>query len=110
MPRVFIPQIVQRVSQATGRLAPVYDFSDALRFGDIEYVLDVNDDPNYVAAMMSKIRRNMDQFSTGDFLLAVGDPTVIAACAGIAFRNTDAVNMLRWDRKLHRYQSLTVTI
>jgi hypothetical protein len=104
MSRVFLPQIVQRFDAAEGKMRPAFDFSAAAQFGQLIPILDAHDDPVFLARITSKIKKALEDFSEKDYLLAVGDPAVIAVCAGLILRrNGTRLNMLKWDRRLAIY-------
>lgn len=104
--KVFIPQIVTRFDHVSGKKIPAFDFSAAAQFGQLEAILDENDDTLFLARITQKIRKSLEGYSENDFLLAVGDPSVIAVCAGIIFRRRTKMKMLKWDRKMQTYLCL----
>jgi hypothetical protein len=108
MGRVFIPQLVERYDQATGRMTPVFDFSAAAHFGQLTPILEKSDNVQFLAFLAPKIRKALSDFGPDDHFLAVGDPTVIAMCAGIIFRRQQKVSFLKWDRVLKMYNSIEV--
>ena len=107
--RVFLPQIVERFDQVKGGMVPAFDFSAAAQFGQLHAILGPEDDVAFLARITTKIRKSLDDFTDKDFLLAVGDPAVIAVCAGIILRRHKTLNLLKWDRKLRIYTHLEVT-
>lgn len=107
MPRVFLPQVVERYDSATGRRVS-FDFSPAAQFGQLTEVLSSDDNPLFLAHLTQKIREVLEDFNENDYLLAVGDPAVIAACAGVLFRRQTKVKMLKWDRKMKVYIALEI--
>ena len=55
-------------------------------------------------AITTAIKEKMDHFSADDYLIGVGDPTLIAAAACIAVRKTGGLlRMLKWDRMAKDY-------
>ena len=106
--RVFIPQLVERFDQGTGRLVPVFDFSAAASFGQLTPILEPSDNIQFLAHLAPKIRKALQDFGPDDYFVAVGDPTVIAICAGIIFRRNQRANILKWDRKLSIYNNIEV--
>lgn len=107
-PKVFIPQVVERVT--AGRRVPVYDFTPAAAFGTLTPILDPEDDPLFIARMTVKIKEALKDFTPDDYLVCVGDPTVLAACAGAIFLRRKTVKMLKWDRHMGRYIPVEVTL
>ena len=61
------------------------------------------------APYVQKMRKNLQDFRKQDYLLAVGDPTIIALSAIIASEQTNGqFNMLKWDKREYRYYPLEV--
>jgi hypothetical protein len=101
--KVFLPQIVHRYDASKQTLVPAFDFSAATRFGALVEILQPEDDITFVNRYMPKISASLEDFTEDDFFLAVGDPAVIAACAGVIFRQQSSMKVLKWDRKLRDY-------
>jgi hypothetical protein len=108
MSKVFIPQIVEKYSESNNRMSTLFDFSDAERFGTLTAILEPSDNPLFLALLTPKIREALKGFTDEDFLVAVGDPAIIAICAGLILRNHKKIKMLKWDRRLKMYISLEV--
>lgn len=108
MPRVFIPQLVERYDNASGLYVPVFDFTTAAAFGTLTPILERDDNPMYLARITTKIREALKDFSEDDLFLAVGDPSVIAVCSGLILRRQRTMKMLKWDKKLSRYFTIEV--
>ncbi len=106
--RVFIPQLVTRFDHSKGHAVPMFDFSPAAQYGQLTPILDESDDPLFLARLAPKIRKMLDGFTEHDYLLAVGDPTVIAICAGLILRRHSNIKMLKWDRKMFTYIVLEI--
>jgi hypothetical protein len=107
--KVFLPQIVERFDVAKKAMVPAFDFSAAAQFGQLTPILGQEDDVIFLARITQKIRKELECFTEHDFLLAVGDPAVIAVCAGIILRRHKTLKLLKWDRKLRIYTHLEVT-
>lgn len=108
MPTVYIPNIVRRLED--GRLRPVFDFTQAATFGNLKEIIEEFDDLLFTEHTSAKIAAALANFKEGDYLLAVGDPTAIALCAGVLFRSHSSIRMLKWDRKTKRYIELELKI
>src|ERR1700751_1561284 len=108
MGKVFIPQVVERFDQGTGRMAPAFDFSAAAHFGQLTPILETSDNVQFLAFLAPKIRKALEDFGPDDHFLAVGDPPVIALCAGVIFPRNQKVSFLRWDRQMKMYHSIEV--
>lgn len=108
LPRVFIPQLVERYDPAAGHKVPAFDFTKAAAYGSLTVILEKEDDPLFLARITPKIKEALADFGEDDFFVAVGDPSVIAVCAGLILRKHDKFNMLKWDKKMTRYITLEV--
>jgi hypothetical protein len=109
-PRVFIPQVVLRFNQGLGRLVPVYDFTPASQHGQLTTVLDENDDPDYLSRYGQKVKLALSDFTHEDFLLAVGDPCLIALCSAVIARKNPVFTMLKWQREIRMYVKIEVKV
>jgi hypothetical protein len=103
MQRVFIPQVTERFDQKTGRRVEAFDFTPAAQYGTLTEVLDRTDNPMFLARLTPKIRERIADFGEHDYLLAVGDPSVIGICCGLLLRRMKKLKMLKWDRHLGIY-------
>lgn len=110
LPRVFIPQIVTRYNEAAGAQVPVFDFSPAAQFGQLTPVLGPEDNPLFIARLTDKIKKALADFSPDDFLLAVGDPSVIAVCSGIIMRRQNSIKLLKWDKRMTIYTPMEIKL
>ena len=110
LPRVFIPQIIERWDESSERFVPSFDFTSAASYGTLTKILDKEDNPLYLARITGKIRKALADYSPEDFFVAVGDPSVIAICAGLILRRTNNLKLLKWDKKLARYIALDIQV
>jgi hypothetical protein len=108
--KVYIPHVVKRLDRQTSKLKPALDFSSAARYGQLTEVIDDWDDILLVDKVTANANLALANFTEDDYLLAVGDPTVIAICAGILFKRFSHVKMLKWDRRLGDYLLLKVGV
>lgn len=110
MKTVFVPQNVRRLDRSDNKLKPMLDLSAAAAFGQLKEVIGESVDVLFAERVVSDAKDVLAQFKEGDYLLAVGDPTVIAVCAGILFKSHSTVKMLKWDRKLKIYLELELKL
>lgn len=108
MPRVFITQNPMR-RNVNQELVHKYDLSPAREYGNLEVLLPAGPvliDPD---SAILKLRERLDGFTSKDWLLALGDPVVIAAASAIvADVNDGVVPLLVWDRQIKRYLAVTI--
>lgn len=109
-PRVFIPQIVRRFDSSAGKLTQQHDFASAQVHGQLVNILDDTDDPKFLSRLVPKVKQALADFTHEDFLVAVGDPTLIALCAGIIMRRQPNVTMLKWERTMRQYVKVEIRL
>ena len=103
-PRVFAPQIPSRYDSATRLWVPTMNMDPATKHGELVVMLPANANRMHTAPLVAAMRERLLDFGPADALVAVGDPTLIAAAALIAARKTGgAVRMLKWDRMAGDY-------
>lgn len=108
MSTVYIPQIVRRATN--GVLTPKFDFTEAAQFGTLKEIVGEFEDILFTDRIASIVQSSLEEFTQDDYLLAVGDPTVIALCAGVIFRKHSSVKMLKWDRQTRKYLMLELKL
>lgn len=104
--RVFVVQRPAYRDRATGEWITKFDLSPAEKFGELVDILPSNmfwDAETIVAQAERILNAPTWEFDPDhDFLLAIGDPVAIAACAIIASRH-GSVTILKWDKKAQSY-------
>ncbi len=109
-PRVFIPQLVERWDPASQTSIPVFDFTSATVYGALVPILAAEDNIRFLARITDKIRAALANYTEDDYFVAVGDPSVIAICAGLILRRNQRMKLLRWDKKLACYTVLDINV
>lgn len=109
-PRVFIPQVVRRFDTTHQQMTQMHDFSSAMVHGQLVNVLDDEDDPKFISRLVPKVKKILSDFTHEDYLVAVGDPTLIALCAGIIMRQTPNLTMLKWERSIRQYVKVQISL
>ena len=91
------------VTQHPGRRK--IDLSQAEEFGELNFLMDNGKEHVLNPARTAwTLKNGLKEFSGDDYLLALGDPTLIMQAAIIAARNTNGtVKCLWWDRETSRY-------
>ena len=112
-PRVFIPNLPTRFDPVADCRVASVDISDALRFGELDYFnhIGMQPSPNVLETMILNIRTKVKGFyKPDDFILAIGDPILIAAAIHYALEESRVVNVLRWSRADRAYRCLPITM
>ena len=108
MPKVFVPHMVTKYNPSRGKVVPALNFTDALRFGDLMFVLDESEyRPEFFADTVKRIKSSLAEFQSDDYLIPTGDPALIAICAAEIVRRHGKINILRWERHHMQYFSTT---
>jgi len=95
---------------------PPFDIASAGEFGRIHYLtgrfpLPVNGDQVDVGPAMESLERGLAGFSDDDYLLCLGDPTIMGLAQLIAARNNNGrYKLLVWKRGLQRYLIASISI
>lgn len=103
MAKVFIPHRAMKLSASNRCHVPVIDMSDAEQFGKLVIVTESYKVLSVSASVQEEIKRAMADYEEGDFILSVGDPVAIAACAMVAAKKCEKVQFLKWDRFERKY-------
>lgn len=111
MGKVYIIQQPMRRNSRSGEWEPSMNLNPAAAYGDIEVLLNHQEAALTPQPMIQKLKRLLNNFCDDDFLVAVGDPTAIAAAAMVAsWFNNGRVKMLRWDKRSKNYIKINLEI
>lgn len=104
MAKVYIPQVTERYDHGLMRPIPTIDWTPATKFGALHEVLDRGDNPAFLQSLRGKISERLKNFKPEqDFLIAAGDPAIIAVCSSHLSKTVGTFKLLKWDRKLECY-------
>lgn len=108
--RVFAPQVPSRYDAATRLWVPTMNMDPAKKHGEVVIMLPPNANRMHTAPLVAAMRDQMADYADSDALIAVGDPTLIAAAAMIAARKTGGrIRMLKWDRMAGDYITVEIS-
>jgi hypothetical protein len=111
MPRVFAPQQPSRFDTSTRLWIPTMNMQPAAKYGELVVLLPPNANRLHTVPLLEALKTGMSDFTKDDWLVAVGDPSLIAAAACIASRKTGGVlRLLKWDRLTSDYIAAEMTI
>ena len=91
---------------------PNRDILSAEKYGDLVPILP----PGYQLILspgptVQKIKKVLKDFNDKDYLLLMGDPSLIAvACSIAAINNINKYKVLKWDRERRKYYPLEINI
>lgn len=112
MANVYAPQIPSRFDMLTNQWIPIFRMNTALEYGElIECVPGDADFTMPISRAIALMETSLKDFSERDYLLAIGEPTLIAAAAIICASHTEGrMKMLRWSRTERRYNPVEFTV
>ena len=106
MTRVFAPQQPSRFDTSTRLWIPTMNMQPAAKYGELVVLLPPNANRLHTVPLLEALKAGM-----ADWLVAVGDPSLIAAAACIASRKTGGIlRLLKWDRLTSDYIAAEMTI
>ncbi len=104
MARVFVVQQMTWRDKKTGKVEDKYDYSPAEMFGDLQFLVGPGAKPFDPEPIIVELRDKLFDFSDDDFLLLVGNPTIIGWATAIAADlNEGRLKTLQWHGKEQRY-------
>lgn len=104
MTKVYVPQQPSRFDSATRLWIPTINLDSAKAFGEVLVMLPPNANRLHTAPLVAALKEQMAECTAEDYIVAVGDPSLIAAAACIAARKTGGLlRMLKWDRMSSTY-------
>lgn len=111
MSRVFAPQQPSRFDTATRLWIPTMNMQPAEKYGQLVVLLPPNANRLHTVPLLEALKTGMFDYGKDDWLVAVGDPSLIAAAACIATRKTGGLlRLLKWDRLTSDYIAAEMTI
>jgi len=111
MSKVYVPQQPSRFDPATRLWIPTVNISPAKVYGEIIVMLPPNANRLHTAPLVAALRDVMADFTIDDFIVAVGDPSLIATAACLAAKKTGGVlRILKWDRMANNYIPVEINV
>lgn len=111
MSKVYAPQVPSKYDPATKLWVPTINLDPAHTFGEIVVMLPPNANRLHISPLIVALREQMKDYGPDDYVIAVGDPSLIAAASCIAVRKTGGLlRILKWDRQSSSYIPVEVTI
>lgn len=108
---VYAPQQPSKFDANLQLWIPVVNLNPAKKFGELQIMLPPNLSSMHAAPLVQALKERMVNFNADDYLLAVGDPSLIAAAAGIAVLKTGGkLKLLKWDRQSQDYIDVEVNL
>lgn len=111
MAKVFVPQQPSKFDPATRLWIPTINLEPAKEFGEVVVMLPPNANRLHTAPLVAALKDRMQDFGPDDYIVAVGDPSLLAAAACIAGRKTGGfLKMLKWDKMSRSYIAVEIKV
>jgi hypothetical protein len=111
MNRVFVPMVPSTFDSGTGLWIPKLNLDPAKRYGEIILCAPPNANRIPTGPMLDVMKSKLRDFRKDDYIVAVGDPSLIAAAVAIAVMKTGGmVNILKWDRLASDYLEIAIRV
>lgn len=108
---VYITQKIMRKNKETGVMETTMDFTKAEVYGELVECLPYGRVSLNTAPTVYALKAKLKDFCDDDYLIAVGDPSVIAMAGAIVSENNlGRFKMLKWDKEEHDYIKITVDL
>ena len=86
----------------------VVNYYSAKRFGDVHVCVEGHVHPQDYDLALSELRAALADARSGDYLLPIGSPMLIATAAVEIAKRTGNLRLLQWDRLDKAYQVMEV--
>lgn len=108
MSRVWVVQSNMKRDPATGAWTPKFDLTEASAFGKLEFIFGHGQAALMAPSAKAAIRERLMDFDPDDFVLPIGDNTLVFMVAQeLNAAGFERVKLLRWDRQQKRYDVVT---
>tara|TARA_R100001244_G_C5092172_1_gene116665 strand:+ start:116 stop:475 length:360 start_codon:yes stop_codon:yes gene_type:complete len=96
----------------TSKMDPKYNIIGAQKYGKIKVLLKENSQIIFSPGpAIFELRRLLKNYTSDDYLLLSGDPSIIGiACAIVSDITNGKFNLLKWDRQEKMYYPLAINL
>lgn len=112
MPKVFVTQIPNRRDKETGALVPSINIGPAAEHGDVVVMMPAQASFFATGDLIEQIGNHLCAYNyeDGDAVVALGDPSVIAAAFAYLGAKFGRFTVLKWDRQLGKYLKASINV
>lgn len=104
LPMVFVPQVPSKFDDGSKLWVPTVNMAPAEKYGEIKVMLPPGANRLHSVPLLHALREQMRDYNEHDYIVAIGDPTLIAATAVIATKKANGLlRLLKWDRMAGDY-------
>ena len=110
--RVFLPHVPTRYDRLAEQRVPSIDFTPAAEYGKLTRLttFDQAIDPADLDDALDQIQTNLSSLTPNDYIVAAGDPILIAAAISYANDLIGVARVLRWERAEQCYKLMEVVL
>lgn len=102
---VYITQ--EKAKKQNGEWVPEFNLSPAAEFGKLEILMPPGHSFFSPVPVVRALKEKLANFCEDDFILPIGDPSIMIAAAMIAGeKNSGRVKLLKWDRFQQSYVAI----
>jgi hypothetical protein len=105
-PKVFVTQVPSRRDAASGLWVPTVNVGPAEQFGEVVTLLPPGSQFYAAAETTRLIKQRLHDldYQSGDYLLPMGNPVIMAVASAVAARRSNGcLNVLVWDKHSSSY-------
>lgn len=107
MPKVYVTQ--EKARKQDGIWIPEFDITPAAEFGKIEILLPPGQSFFSTVPTIRMLKEKLKDFTEDDYLLPMGDPSIMIAAAMVAGEISGGkVKLLKWDRFQQVYVEIKI--
>ena len=88
-----------------------FDLSTAEQYGDVKVLLNGSQSVVSTVPVVRQLLEQLRTFNDDDYLLMIGDPSVMAMVSMIAYKyNGGRAKLLKWDRRQNKYLPIQIDV
>lgn len=106
LPAVLVPQFPTRMVDGEVQRMPM-DLTDAQRYGEVLELLEPSAKP-FDPGSVEQLDQAIAESSGEDWLLCIGNPTLIAVAAGAFASIHGRLNVLQWQSRKGHYEAIQI--
>lgn len=86
------------------------DLSEAKKYGKLIDVFTFAQTKNETNGdeLVAHARKALAKVKPGDYVLPIGDPSLVGICMAVMLENIEELHVLRWNREEYTYNPLTL--
>lgn len=108
--RVYVTQVPNRFID--GQYVPSVDIGPASEHGELVVMMPAQASFHATADLVRQMKEHLRAYNydAGDSIIALGDPTIMAAAFGVLGSLKGKFRVLKWDRSIKRYTAASIIL